>query len=72
MEIKPSPFVYNKVKDYLTVAEAADFLGIAANTLRNWTTSGKIKAYRSPLNNYRLYKKEELESFLNNYIEEIK
>jgi excisionase family DNA binding protein len=53
-----------KLKDYLTVGEAAAFLGVSAETLRNWDRSGKLKAYRHPINRYRLYRREELESFL--------
>jgi DNA-binding transcriptional MerR regulator len=32
--------------------------------LRNWDKNGKLKAYRHPLNNYRVYKTEQLEMFL--------
>lgn len=46
---------------YLRVAEAAEYLGIAPNTLRAWGAAGKIPEYRHPLNNYRLYKPEHLE-----------
>jgi DNA (cytosine-5)-methyltransferase 1 len=53
-----------KVKDYLTVGEAAEFLGVSAETLRNWDRTGKLKAYRNPINRYRLYRREELEALL--------
>jgi excisionase family DNA binding protein len=48
-------------KDFVTIKEAAEFLGVTSATLRNWDKQGKIKAYRHPLNRYRLYKKSELE-----------
>lgn len=32
--------------------------------LRNWDRDGKLKAYRNPINNYRVYKSEEIELFL--------
>jgi excisionase family DNA binding protein len=53
-----------KISDYLTVKEAAELLGINTATLRNWESEKKIKTYRNPANNYRLYKKDEIEQFL--------
>ena len=51
-------------KRYLTVKEAAKLLGVTPLTLRNWDKSGKLKAYRNPINNYRIYKPEDIEFFL--------
>ena len=51
-------------RDYLTVSEAADLLGVSASTLRNWDRMGKVKAIRHPMNGYRLYRKEELLNLL--------
>jgi excisionase family DNA binding protein len=48
------------VKGYLTILEAARFLGVTAQTLRNWDKQGKLSPYRHPLNNYRLYKEGDL------------
>jgi hypothetical protein len=31
----------SKLDEYLTIKEAADFLGVCANTLRNWGANGK-------------------------------
>jgi len=39
-------------------------LGVAPNTLRNWDRTGKIHVYRHPINNYRLYKRSDLEALL--------
>lgn len=55
-----------KIIDYIKIKDAAKFLGVTENTLRNWETQQKIKVYRNPLNKYRLYKKEDLEEVLNN------
>jgi excisionase family DNA binding protein len=52
------------VREYMTVGEAARFLGVTATTLRNWDRSGKLKAHRHPINGYRLYKTRELERLL--------
>ena len=54
----------SKTKRYLTVKEAAELLQVTPLTLRNWDKSGKLKAYRNPINNYRLYKPEDIELFL--------
>jgi len=51
-------------KRYLTVKEVADLLGVTPLTLRNWDKSGKLKAYRNPINNYRIYKPEGIELFI--------
>lgn len=55
-----------KIIDYLKIKDAADFLGVTPNTLRNWEKDKKITVYRNPQNSYRLYKKEDLENLLNN------
>ena len=52
------------LRDYLTVSEAAEFVGVSAATLRNWDRAGKVKAIRHPVNGYRLYRKEYLSSLL--------
>jgi excisionase family DNA binding protein len=51
-------------KRYFTIKEAAKILGVSPQTLRNWDKSGKLKAYRNPINNYRVYKREQIELFL--------
>lgn len=48
------------LKDFLTVAEAANVLGVSASTLRNWDRQKKLKAKRNPLNGYRLYERATL------------
>ena len=53
-----------KFSDYLRVSEAAEYLGISPNTLRNWERAGKIVAHRNPVNDYRLFKREELDALL--------
>lgn len=52
------------LKDYLTVKEASEILGVSSMTLRRWDKAGKLKPYRHPLNRYRLYRREELENLL--------
>jgi len=50
-----------KTDNYLTVKEAAKYLGVAPNTLRNWGAGGKIPEHRHPVNNYRLFKLSDLQ-----------
>jgi len=52
------------MKKYLTIKEAAKILGVTPLTLRNWDKKGKLKALRNPINNYRVYKTEEIDLFL--------
>jgi MerR family transcriptional regulator, copper efflux regulator len=54
----------DKLSDFMRVAEAAEYLGVSPNTLRNWVNAGKIAAVRHPLNDYRLFKKEDLDALL--------
>lgn len=52
------------LQEYMTIKEAAEFLGVTPNTLRNWGAAGKITEYRHPINNYRLYKEANLAALL--------
>ncbi len=54
----------NKLSDYLRISEAAEYLGVSPNTLRNWQNAGKIAAHRHPVNGYRLFIREELDALL--------
>jgi len=51
-------------KRYLTVKEVANLIGVTPLTVRNWDKTGKLNAYRNPINNYRIYKPEGIELFL--------
>ena len=53
-----------KLRDYLRISEAAEYLGVSPNTLRNWENAGKVVAFRHPVNGYRLFKREDLEALL--------
>jgi len=53
-----------KINEYINIKEAAQFIGVTQNTLRNWEREKKIAVHRNPLNRYRLYKKEDLEQLL--------
>ena len=51
-------------KKYLLVTEVARLLGVTPLTIRNWDTRGKLIAYRNPVNNYRMYKVEDVEALI--------
>ncbi|MEK7124975.1 MAG: MerR family DNA-binding transcriptional regulator [Patescibacteria group bacterium] len=51
-------------KKFLTVKEVSRLLGVTPLTVRNWDQRGKLLAYRHPVNNYRLYKTEDVEALL--------
>lgn len=51
-------------KKYLSVNEVAKLLGVTPLTIRNWDNRGVLTAYRNPINNYRMYKIEDVEALL--------
>jgi MerR family transcriptional regulator, copper efflux regulator len=53
-----------KLSDFLRISEAAEYLGVSPNTLRNWVNAGKIVAVRHPVNDYRLFRREDLDALL--------
>ncbi len=52
------------LQNLMTIAQAAEYIGVTPLTLRNWDKTGKLQAVRNPLNGYRMYDKEELDKFL--------
>ncbi|MDQ0477271.1 DNA (cytosine-5-)-methyltransferase [Chryseobacterium sp. MDT2-18] len=67
--------LYNLVmSEYLTISETAKLLNKSTKTLRRWDEEGKLSAFREPMSNYRVYRKDEVETlfaeFLNADIEE--
>ncbi len=53
-----------KLDEYVRINEAAKYLGVCRNTLRNWGRTRKIPEYRHPVNNYRLFKVSDLDKLL--------
>jgi excisionase family DNA binding protein len=49
---------------YITIKQAAKILGVSPLTLRNWDKNGKLKAHRHPMNNYRVYSVNDLETVI--------
>ena len=48
--------------DFLSVKEAADYIGVSAQTLRRWDEAGKLQPVRAS-NGYRYYRRPDLEPF---------
>lgn len=53
-----------RLDGYLRIQEAAAFLGVSPNTLRNWGRGENVPELRHPVNNYRLYRRSDLEKML--------
>ena len=52
------------LREYLKVAEAAEFVGVSQNTLRKWADQGRITVRVNPANGYRMFRREDLQRFL--------
>jgi len=50
-----------RIQGYMTVKEAAKYLGVNPETLRRWDNKGKLKTRRHPMNNFRIYSKADIE-----------
>jgi excisionase family DNA binding protein len=46
---------------FVTLQEAASYLGVSKATLRNWDKAGKLRATRHPVNDYRVYSLADLQ-----------
>jgi len=53
-----------KARDYLTVGESAEYLGVHPDRLRRWDRAGKLEPHRHPVNKLRLCLKRDLDRFL--------
>lgn len=63
-EVLETRDVKTKEGEFLRVKAAAKLLGVAPNTVHQWGARRKIPEYRHPANNFRLYKRSELEAFI--------
>lgn len=52
------------MKDFIKIEEASKILNVTKMTLRRWDNAGKLKAYRHPINNWRLYKKQDIKNLM--------
>ena len=49
--------------DWLTLGQAAKFLGVAQSTIRKWSDNGRVPAFYTP-GGHRRYRRRDLEQFL--------
>lgn len=49
---------------HLTVKQVAEKLNVSQETLRRWDKSGKFSSTRHPINNYRVYSEEQVDSLV--------
>lgn len=55
-------------KHFLNVGQAAEYLGVSAASLRNWSDQGKLPVYRTP-GGQRRYRISDLEKFVESWRE---
>ena len=49
--------------DWLTLGQAAQYLGVAQSTIRKWTDSGRVPAFKTP-GGHRRFRRRDLDAFL--------
>lgn len=60
------------MNEYLTLSEASEYIGKSKETLRRWDREGKLSAVREPMSNYRVYKREQVESLFSEFNSSVK
>ena len=50
--------------DWLTLGQAAKYLGVAQSTIRKWSDQGRVPAFYTP-GGHRRYRRADLDNFLN-------
>lgn len=49
--------------EWLTLGQAARYLGVAQSTIRKWSDSGRVRVYKTP-GRHRRYRRDDLDTFL--------
>jgi site-specific DNA-methyltransferase (adenine-specific) len=52
------------MENYLTISQVARLVGVNPQTIRRWDKAGKFISSRHPINNYRVYTHEQVETLL--------
>ena len=55
-------------RHFLNVGQAAEYLGVSAASLRNWSDQGKVPVYRTP-GGQRRYRVSDLDKFIESWRE---
>jgi len=53
-----------RVSDYVKVADAAEIFSVSQGMVRSWAETGKIPVHKNPINDYRMFKRTDLELIL--------
>src|SRR5690242_6966903 len=49
--------------EWLTLGQAARYLGVAQSTIRKWSDNGRVRAFKTP-GRHRRYRRDDLDAFL--------
>lgn len=58
------------MNEYLTLSEASELIGKSKETLRRWDREGKLMAVREPMSNYRVYKRDDVQSLFSGFVDD--
>jgi excisionase family DNA binding protein len=50
-------------QEWLTLGQAATYVGVAQSTMRKWTDSGRVSSFKTP-GGHRRYRRSDLDQFL--------
>ena len=62
--LKGNPKAQSRPKTMLTTSEVGQFLGLHANTVRRWSNSGVLRAYRISSRGDRRFRRQDIDKFL--------
>ena len=52
------------METFISIKKAAGMLGVTPLTLRNWDKKGKLMPLRHPINNYRVYRLDDIQKLV--------
>jgi len=58
------------MSEYLSLSETANLVGKSKETLRRWDKEGILNAVREPVSNYRVYRKQDVQTLLGSMFDE--
>jgi excisionase family DNA binding protein len=61
--VKFSEMTFKDDSEWLTLGQAARYLGVAQSTIRKWSDAGRVPAFYTP-GGHRRYRRSDLETFL--------
>ena len=56
------------MSEYITLSEASELIGKSKETLRRWDREGKLIAVREPMSNYRVYRRQEVDTLFADFV----